>query len=185
MASVHAVWSERPSSISEHSMDRCRGMAHPVNENRYAVAHTYALSCPKKKATGACPLHPGHRMAPEQASVDVLALFHYATRSLEDFRIKQSRGGGVNKMPKPQGFYDYWARCATSLPAALPSCRFPIPKGSCGLRAAGDSLFSVLLYAQSSALAHAGMPNRKEAFATNQASSPTCVARSHLHHESH
>jgi hypothetical protein len=89
-------------------------MAHPVNENRYAVAHSYNLHCPKKQARGACRLHPGHVMAPEQASVNVLALFHYATRSLEDFQIKQRRAGGNNAVPKPQSFYAHWARCCLS-----------------------------------------------------------------------
>jgi hypothetical protein len=49
-------------------------------------------------------------------SVDRLALFHYATRSREDFAIKQTRGGGNTRVGKSWSYFDILSRCASGTP---------------------------------------------------------------------
>lgn len=47
-----------------------------------------------------------------RASADYVALFHYATRSREDFEIKQARGQGGSKVGRPWTFFNELERCA-------------------------------------------------------------------------
>ena len=46
-------------------------------------------------------------------TVAKIVLFHFVTKSLEDFALKQQRGGGLNHNGKPQTFFDHYARCAS------------------------------------------------------------------------
>jgi hypothetical protein len=48
--------------------------------------------------------------SPDMVSVRRLALFHYVTRSLEDFNIKSMRAGG-DGISKPMGFFESIKRC--------------------------------------------------------------------------
>jgi hypothetical protein len=69
-----------------------RTFATTVNEQRYPLGHMES-GYPK-------PWMDKNDMA----SVARLALFHYVTRSLEDFQIKMLRAGGSGK-PKNMGFF--------------------------------------------------------------------------------
>jgi hypothetical protein len=53
---------------------------------------------------------PGSRY--KQPSTDRVALFHYVTRSREDFAYKQQRGGGQNKDAKPWSYFEHIKECA-------------------------------------------------------------------------
>ena len=42
-----------------------------------------------------------------------VALFHYVTRSEEDFRRKQARGGGQNRDAKPWTYFEAISKCVS------------------------------------------------------------------------
>jgi hypothetical protein len=67
-----------------------------------------------------CYLQPGSMLSSEpqqgdrrraRPTVESVALFHYATRSEEDFRTKQRRAGGVMSSGKPRAFFVTIERC--------------------------------------------------------------------------
>lgn len=49
-------------------------------------------------------------------SVDRVALYHYATRSREDFDIKSARGGGTNRTPKGLTYWHALQECVPAPP---------------------------------------------------------------------
>lgn len=69
----------------------------------------------ESRATRPCPWHPGWTLPHRLASVDIIGLFHFVTRSLEDYRTKMARAGGTNPKPKPIDFFDNWNRCGLVL----------------------------------------------------------------------
>jgi hypothetical protein len=89
----------------------CSGEAHPVNEKRYPLNHMQEDCAAESKGLKACPWHPGWTLPHRLASVDIIGLFHFVTRSLEDYRTKMARAGGTNPKPKPIEFFDNWNRC--------------------------------------------------------------------------
>lgn len=89
----------------------CSGEAHPVNEQRFPLSHQYERHC-AHKADASCPVHPGWAMPHNKASVRRIGLYHFVTRSREDFAAKISRAGGTNSQPKTWEFFERWARCA-------------------------------------------------------------------------
>jgi hypothetical protein len=48
--------------------------------------------------------------------VERVALFHFTTRSREDFDRKSVRGGGANPVGKPIEFFNQYQRCVTCIP---------------------------------------------------------------------
>jgi hypothetical protein len=76
-----------------------RTFATTVNEQRYPLGHLVS-GVPKPWME-----------KDDMASVARMALFHYVTRSLEDFHIKMLRAGGSGKA-KNIGFFGGIERCA-------------------------------------------------------------------------
>jgi hypothetical protein len=72
-----------------------------VNEQRTAIGHMKGGI-------------PNPWTADKSASVKRIALFHYCTKSLEDFRIKSSRAGGNNPVGKPLKFFESMQKCASA-----------------------------------------------------------------------
>jgi hypothetical protein len=96
----------------------CRGMSHPVNERFVPMPHFVQEECIKghpDSFSEVCRPYPGWALSKDKASVDRIALFHYTTRSLEDFHIKQARAGGNNPNGKPDSYFNVMARCGSSL----------------------------------------------------------------------
>lgn len=93
----------------------------PVNEKRIPIPFRYGG--PGSKCTPQsdgplepCALHHGSDLNGNPGvSVDKLALFHYVTRSKEDFAIKMARKGG-NRGPKTWHFFDAIQRCVVRWP---------------------------------------------------------------------
>ena len=86
-----------------------------MNEKHVALPYRYGPHdglCPNHRPTTVCKLNPGSLFKQREASVERLALFHYTTKSEEDFRIQPQRRGGINSTPKPQSFFLTWAKCA-------------------------------------------------------------------------
>jgi hypothetical protein len=88
----------------------CRSFSTTVNEQRYPLGHT-PNGIPK----------PWTRRKLNVASAKRLALFHYVTRSLEDFQIKSARAGG-DGVHKPLTFFESMERCVPL--ATLPPTHF-------------------------------------------------------------
>ena len=55
--------------------------------------------------------YPDAGFQTSDATVSKIALFHYVTRSRQDFEVKSRRGGG-NGNPKTWSFFDATERCA-------------------------------------------------------------------------
>ena len=51
-------------------------------------------------------------------TVDRVALFHYATKSWEDFEVKMARGSGMSTQDKDSSYFDAIKRCAPLAPVA-------------------------------------------------------------------
>jgi hypothetical protein len=62
---------------------------------------------------------PGWRLPHRLASVQRVALFHFVTRSREDFRKKIARGGGASTTAKRMDFFNSWSMCAHHLLSQL------------------------------------------------------------------
>lgn len=67
---------------------------------------------PASALRGVCFEAAGHEVPhPENVpSVGEIALFHYATKSLEDFQEKMARGSGISKTSKGMAYFDSIAR---------------------------------------------------------------------------
>lgn len=72
----------------------------------------------------------------QPARADKVALFHYATKSLEDFTTKMSRGSGMSAATKNM---DYFAEISRYGPrgSSLQPCSRPAPGGTCGVQRLG------------------------------------------------
>jgi hypothetical protein len=81
-----------------------------VNEQRYPVGYQYPDHCHNRAGPG-CKFHPVAMMPEHLASVDRVVLYHYCTKSLEDYKIKSSRAGGNNPVGKPMSFYYAIEKC--------------------------------------------------------------------------
>lgn len=90
-------------------------MASAVNEQRYAIGYHYGDGC-RSGPRHACTLVPIAKMPRELASVERVVLFHFCTKSLEDYKLKRARAGGTNPVGKPMSFFTQMEKCAT-LPA--------------------------------------------------------------------
>jgi hypothetical protein len=101
----------------------CRAFSTAVNEQRYALGH-YSPPC-QERPGHECHFYPRALMPSSLASVERVALFHYCTRSLEDFRIKSARAGGNNPKGKPLSFFQAMEQCASSPAPQLP-CEQPV-----------------------------------------------------------
>jgi hypothetical protein len=100
-----------------------RAFSTAVNEQRYALGH-YSPPC-QERPGHKCHFYPRALMPSSLASVERVALFHYCTRSLEDFRIKSARAGGNNPKGKPLSFFQAMEQCASSPGPHLP-CEQPV-----------------------------------------------------------
>jgi hypothetical protein len=93
-----------------------------VNEHFLALNPTWRLK--PNTADPDCSLHPNTRqcyLVPsssyrEEASADHIALYHYVTKSREDFALKQARGSGMSAAMKDDTFFKRLTKCASSLP---------------------------------------------------------------------
>lgn len=119
-----------PSSRASHGHClTCRGLANPVNEQREAIAHwhpeclMYARAQRDHDRVPECLPVPGSTA--EWPSVERVALFHYVTRSEEDFARKMERGGGQNAEPKPWSYFHDIAKCAVPLTGSDRACCTP------------------------------------------------------------
>lgn len=72
-----------------------------------------SLPVERKRNGEYCTVCPGFR-APNPAPIGKVALFHYITRSREDYEIKRSRGGGSTKVRTWEEF-DEFDKCGPRL----------------------------------------------------------------------
>lgn len=88
-----------------------------MNEGRWAIPYQYHEE-PREGCEDMddpprdCFLWSAPTLESHKRSVDKLALFHYAVKSREDFRIKHQRGGGGNSPARDEAFFQKVARCA-------------------------------------------------------------------------
>lgn len=100
-------------AIGSQQEAMCRGSALAVNTALQAIPPD-DIYCSTHSQDGNCLMLPGYgtHKVPGGATVQKLALFHYITRSKEDFLRKASRGGGNTSRPKTGAFFDKVVRCA-------------------------------------------------------------------------
>lgn len=104
-----------------------RGMAVAVNEGRHPLPWRYGLRplCNRTDTPAPqCHLTPGsdYLAVPDQISAGRIALYHFVTRSREDFETKRRRAGGLNPQSKPWSFFDTISRQTQS---SSPICSEP------------------------------------------------------------
>lgn len=69
--------------------------------------------CNSSSGDGVCFRTAGHSIPDsEEPTVHEIALFHYATKSLEDFREKMRRGSGLSRHTKGIAYFEEIAWCA-------------------------------------------------------------------------
>ena len=92
-----------------------------MNEQRIPIPHGYwrrsGAACTATDLDtpdDPCVLQPASFTGKWQASVDKIVLFHYGTKSLEDFHAKQARGGGTRPSGRPISFFRHWNKCASN-----------------------------------------------------------------------
>ena len=105
----------------ESEVWNCRGQAHAVNEARYPLAHGYHRhngdSCKLTDASDEpCILRTATLTTKLQASAEKIVLFHYATKSMEDFLAKRARGSGNKALGRPTSFFERWRKCDSPQP---------------------------------------------------------------------
>ena len=90
-------------------------MASAVNEKHLPIGYQYGMAhmkCANSLSLPFCEPIPRASTRMNQATWDRIVVFHYTTRSLEDFELKQKRAGGQNKAGKPIEQFYFWAECA-------------------------------------------------------------------------
>ena len=117
VASICTVWLLRGARTCGHNKHgECSGMTSAVNEARLPLGHQYGITpsrCRQGWTSRACAPIPTASLPRSKASVERVALFHYTTRSREDFDLKMARAGGLNPRGKPLGYFTVWAKCAS------------------------------------------------------------------------
>lgn len=76
-----------------------------------------------------CFQSSGPMIRPPRA--DKVALFHYATKSLEDFTSKMSRGSGMSAATKGMNYFAEISQCGLCGPGLQP-CGSAVREGTCG-----------------------------------------------------
>lgn len=97
--------------MTKHVAHECRENRPAVDENGHALEwrKTPKEGCDEKDTvTEACRRVP-HKYQTEYRTVEHIALFHYAVKSGEDFRIKLNRGNGFTRNWK---FFRATDKCA-------------------------------------------------------------------------
>lgn len=97
-----------------------------MNEKRLPLGHQYGVTparCRDGYTTRYCMPMPTASLPRSKASVERIALFHYTTRSWEDFEMKMERAGGLNPRGKGVGYFKFWAKCVLRL---LCACVCPL-----------------------------------------------------------
>jgi hypothetical protein len=95
-----------------------------VNEERHAVPYHHENLCNLGRGAelrGNCHSSPGFQLPSSQRSIKRIALFHYATRSLQDFNMKMLRKGANGGPGKSMPFFDMVNRHASG-PLQLSAC---------------------------------------------------------------
>lgn len=82
-----------------------------MNEARRPLPQRMSEGCFDPESTRRCTSFPASRLPESQASAERIALFHYVTRSKQDFETKQRRGGGNNPVGKNNAFFEHYQMC--------------------------------------------------------------------------
>lgn len=115
------------------SVRACRGglqsvdeLERPVPLQDTVLCAPHAAAAGRRAAAQPPPRSRCHRDAGFQrssASVTRVALFHYATKSEQDFVVKVQRGSAMKKTGKPWSFFHQVQRCASAAVCCHARCQ--------------------------------------------------------------
>lgn len=94
-------------SPTDYSGVRCKAAL-----SNSQCAWRIALDSPPDEAQSCCHRMPGATADRAAATVDSAALFHYVTRSAEDFAAKAQRGSGMSNRVRKWQMFEAIHRCA-------------------------------------------------------------------------
>lgn len=141
----------RLAAVRDCTICACRGEGEAVNEKRWPltnkedsmkkyfnrVATCYRQNRRPKDAEEAdpkCRMWQRRKLAPfvvnpAHRGVQRIALFHYATRSKQDFAIKKARGGGSNRAGKSWKYFEKLSAYAHRRSLVASWMHWPCPSG--------------------------------------------------------